>query len=328
MSNLEATIDSTWTRRLRAGAIPADADLVDHLKAVHRAHPGFTESCAWRCRNGRGLNSYEWLAGLAALPTPTRVLDLACGSGVLTELLLQEAPCGSEIVGVDMSPDELALARERVRGRPNEGRRVEVLFREAMAQDMSFLADASVDVVLCHWALTLVSPLEPVLSEVARVLKPGGVFGAIVDGDIAAAPGYGELNDTIYAWAQRACPGYGGVDLGDPRVRSASELVPLMEEFFVGSTVRVESDVVRLKGAPAELADAAIGFFYASYVVPQADRLGMHRAVEDFFTSRGAADGTGEYAMPIRLVRVDTGPQSGLQSASVSRSQAYADSNG
>lgn len=306
MTGSEAMIESPWMRQLRAGARPADADLVEHLKTLHRAHPGFTEACAWRCRNQHGLNSYEWLAGLAALPVRARVLDLACGSGILTELLWQEASAGSEIVGVDMSAEELALARARIRGR-TAGRHVEVQFLEAMAQDLSFLADASVDVVLCHWALTLVSPLEPVLAEVARVLKPSGVFGAIVDGDSADAPGYSELNDTIYAWAQRACPGYGGVDLGDSRVRCASTLVPLMEEFFVDAKVRVESDVVRLKGPPSELADTAIGFFYASYVVHQDDRPDMYRAVERFFANRRTSDGTGEYAMPIRLVRVEKG---------------------
>lgn len=304
MSNSQGTIESTWTRQLRDGARPADADLVEHLKAVHRVNPGFTESCAWRCRNRHGLNSYQWLATLAACPRPNRVLDLACGSGVLTELLWREAVAGSDIVGVDMCPEELALARARMLSpRPND-RHVDVRFQEAMAQDMSFLADASVDVVLCHWALTLVSPLEPVLAEVARILKPGGVFGAIVDGDIATAPGYRELNDTIYSWAQRACPGYGGVDLGDPRVRSAATLIPLMQQFFVDATVTVESDVVRLKGPPAELANEAIGFFYASYVVHQDDRPYLHRAVERFFASRPTSDGAGEYAMPIRLISV------------------------
>ncbi len=306
MNSSEGIIESMWTRQLRTGARPVDADLVDHLKAVHRAYPGFTESCAWRCRNHNGLNSYQWLASLAEWSTPSCVLDLACGSGVLTELLWQEAPSGSEIVGVDMSADELALAHKRMHGPRQDERSVRIRFREAMAQDMSFLADSTVDVVLCHWALTLVSPLEPVLAEVARVLKPGGVFGAIVDGDIASAPGYSELNDTIYAWAQRACPGYGGVDLGDPRVRSAATLVTLMQEFFVDATVTVESDVVRLKGPPAELADAAIGFFYASYVVHQNERPDMYRAVERFFASRRTSDGSGEYAMPIRLVSVKT----------------------
>lgn len=305
MNELDATIESSWTRQVRTGARPDDADLVSHLRAIHQAHPGFTESCAWRCRNRRGHNSYQWLAGLAALLRPIRVLDLACGSGVLTELLRQEAWSGSEIVGVDMSSEELALARARLAGQEPSERQVNVRFQEAMAQDMSFLADRSVDVVLCHWALTLVSPLEPVLSEIARVLKPEGVFGAIIDGDISSAPDYRELNDTIYGWAQRSCPGYGGVDLGDPRVRRASTLVPLLEQFFVGAKVGVESDVVRLQGTPSELAEAAIGFFYASYVVQGEDRLDMHRSVERFFRSRQTEDGIGEYAMPIRLVRVE-----------------------
>src|SRR5215467_9921980 len=38
------------------------------------------------------------------------------------------------------------------------------------------LADASCDVVLSHMALHIITPVEPVLCEVARVLKPGGTF--------------------------------------------------------------------------------------------------------------------------------------------------------
>src|SRR3712207_2138476 len=50
-----------------------------------------------------------WLAG--ALPAPGRVVELGCGSGISTRLL---AEAGHEVVGVDLSADLLAIARERV----------------------------------------------------------------------------------------------------------------------------------------------------------------------------------------------------------------------
>src|SRR5262249_59326426 len=48
-------------------------------------------------------------------------------------------------------------------------------FGEADAGQMP-LPDASCDVVLSHMALHIMTPVEPVLCEVARVLKPGGTF--------------------------------------------------------------------------------------------------------------------------------------------------------
>ena len=50
----------------------------------------------------------------------------------------------------------------------------------AKAQNLEFIGDEEIDVVLCHWALTLMDPVGPVLEEVSRVLKPGGTFAAIV----------------------------------------------------------------------------------------------------------------------------------------------------
>ncbi|WP_371039531.1 class I SAM-dependent methyltransferase, partial [Rhodosalinus sp. FB01] len=97
-------------------------------------------------------------------------------------------PGALRLVGVDMSPDELALARARL----PEGR---ARLIEAQAQRLDALADGAVDVALCHWALTLMDPVAPVLEEVARVLAPGGRFAALVDGPMEAAPGYADVHD-------------------------------------------------------------------------------------------------------------------------------------
>ena len=76
-------VDTRWTQRLRCSERPSELELREHLLAVHRRHAGFTESCARRCRDGSGRNSYEWLAEAIDPNRHQRVLDLACGSGVL-----------------------------------------------------------------------------------------------------------------------------------------------------------------------------------------------------------------------------------------------------
>ncbi len=285
-----------WTQRLQCGEQPSEVDLREHLLAVHRHHTGFTESCAGRCRDASGRSSYEWLAETVDPSRHQKVLDMACGSGVLTALCHQRFGGQIELIGVDMSPDELSLARQRLSDEA-------VQLHCAFAQEMGFIADASIDVVLCHWALTLMNPVEPVLNEVRRVLRPDGVFAAIVDGDMAAAPGYRELHELIYDWVQREYPGYGDVDMGDPRVRTTAALAALAEESFGSAQVHIEPAVVRLHGAPDALAREAAGFFYASFVLSPSAHAEMLSELASLFAAQGL-EGPNHFSMPINRLLV------------------------
>ncbi|MEM0909070.1 MAG: class I SAM-dependent methyltransferase, partial [Pseudomonadota bacterium] len=268
----------------------------DHLVAVHRQHTGFTESCAGRCRDEVGRTSYEWLAELVAegRGAQRRVLDLACGSGPLLALCA-ERDAEAELIGVDMSPHELSLAKARLGPKP-------VALHRTMAQDLSMIGSSSVDTVLCHWALTLMDPLEPVLGEVKRVLRGGGVFAAVVDGPSALAPGYEAVDDAIFSAVSKVAPFYGTVDLGDPRVREASSLESLAQTAFPGAMVSLEPSVMRLTGSPADVAREAMGFFYASFVLPADARAMLFSELETQFAA-DANDATATFSLPVaRLV--------------------------
>jgi ubiquinone/menaquinone biosynthesis C-methylase UbiE len=91
---------------------------------------------------------------------PGVALDAACGTGRFAEFL---AARGHRVIGVDSSPDMLAHARRRV---PDAEFHVGEL-------DQLPLPDDCVDVITCALALEHV-PLDPVLAEFARVLRPGG----------------------------------------------------------------------------------------------------------------------------------------------------------
>lgn len=291
-----------WTDSVARGAAPDGHALRDHLLAVHRDNAGFTESCARRCRDGAGRTSYAWLAE-AVDPARHRVLlDVACGSGPLLELSHDSFPKAMRLIGIDMSPDELALARDRL-----PPGRADLI--EAQAQALDMLPDGSVDVALCHWALTLMDPVAPVLAEIARVLAPGGRFAAIVDGPMDAAPGYAAVHDAIYGHVQAHLPGYGAVDLGDPRVRTASSLSELVAAAFPHAALRVETDVVTMTGPPDTLAAEAAGFFYAAFVLPPAARAHMLMDVAQILRGREAGGGA-TFAMPINRITVDLQPAS------------------
>jgi ubiquinone/menaquinone biosynthesis C-methylase UbiE len=88
-------------------------------------------------------------------------LDAACGTGRHAAHL---ASLGHEVIGVDASPEMLAVARAKI----PEGE-----FHEGELTDLP-LADDSVDLVVCAIALAHVPELAPAFAELARVLRPGG----------------------------------------------------------------------------------------------------------------------------------------------------------
>jgi ubiquinone/menaquinone biosynthesis C-methylase UbiE len=88
-------------------------------------------------------------------------LDAACGTGRVAQYLHAR---GHHVVGIDSSPDMLAVARKRL---PDAD------FREGVLEDLP-LPDASVDVAVTMLALCHVPDLDTVMAQFARVLRPGG----------------------------------------------------------------------------------------------------------------------------------------------------------
>lgn len=117
-------------------------------------------------------------AFLADIPFPehARVLEVGCGTGVLTRVLARWPGIGS-VVGVDPTASFLDRARTLAVDLPN------VTFQEADGRKLPF-DDATFDVVVFDSVLSHVPGPEGVLAEAARVLRPGGCL-AIFDGDYA-----------------------------------------------------------------------------------------------------------------------------------------------
>ncbi|MGW1248492.1 class I SAM-dependent methyltransferase [Streptomyces sp. NPDC002535] len=121
-------------------------------------------------------------AVLSLVPPGARtLLDLACGTGLVTERLTRP---GLRVYGADAAHAMLRVAGGRVPGRAVR----------ADARRLPF-ADASLDAVGAVWLLHLVPFTAEIVAEVARVLRPGGVLIATVDKD--AAHDVGSDIDTI-----------------------------------------------------------------------------------------------------------------------------------
>jgi arsenite methyltransferase len=104
------------------------------------------------------------------------VLDLGCGSGRDCYLLSRLVGPQGRVIGVDMTEEQLAVARKHREWHAKRYGYANVEFRQGYIEDLAAagIADASVDVVVSNCVLNL-SPDKPrVFREIFRVLKPGG----------------------------------------------------------------------------------------------------------------------------------------------------------
>ncbi len=108
----------------------------------------------------------EWFVNMVRSARCERVLDLACGPGIVAEVV---APHVSEIIGVDLTPAMLRLAREKfMQANLANGR-----FEIAAAQALPFM-QGGMDQVLTRLSIHHFSDPLQVLKEVRRILRPRG----------------------------------------------------------------------------------------------------------------------------------------------------------
>ena len=111
----------------------------------------------------------------ASLRPGERVLDAACGTGVVTKLAAERVHPGGAVFGLDPNPAMLAVARATTRSD------VSIDWRQGPAEDLPF-PDESFDTVLCGMGLQFFSDKEAAMREFHRVLVPGGRVAANVPG--------------------------------------------------------------------------------------------------------------------------------------------------
>ena len=105
-------------------------------------------------------------AAAAARDVGGRILEIGVGTG----LSFDDYDAGTEITGIDMSAPMIARARERAAS----GRYPFVKDLTVMDASAMMFPDATFDCVVGQFVITLVEDPERVLSECARVVKPGG----------------------------------------------------------------------------------------------------------------------------------------------------------
>ena len=119
-----------------------------------------------------------------------RVLEIGIGSGLNLALYSDRV---EEVIGIDVSPQLLAMA-ERAAVVQSHRRRLRVQLIEASAESLpSTIADSTVDTVVVTWALCSIPNVEAALAEAHRVLRRNGSLRFVE---------HGRSPDTSVAWWQ------------------------------------------------------------------------------------------------------------------------------
>ncbi len=125
----------------------------------------------------------SWVAPLAqaaGIEAGERVLDVACGSGIVARELESGLAPGVRLVGLDLAPGMIAVAGARANWAE---------WRLGDACALPF-ADASFDRVICQFGLMFFADRVAALAEMRRVLRPGGRFALSAWDSLGCNPGF------------------------------------------------------------------------------------------------------------------------------------------
>ena len=130
----------------------------------------------------------------SANPQPgERVLDLACGTGIVARTVALCLGAKGSVTALDVNPDMLAVARAAALRE-----RFTIEWREGRAEQLPF-SDGTFDLVLCQFGLMFFSDRQAALAEVRRVLANRGRLLLNVWQGLDRHPFYERLHNVIQA---------------------------------------------------------------------------------------------------------------------------------
>ena len=128
----------------------------------------------------------EWaarVADAAQLAPGQKVLDVACGTGVLAREAARRIDPGGVVVGLDCNEGMLSVARRKAPG---------IEWRRGMAESLPF-ADAALDAVVSQFGLMFFEDRRAALREMWRILRPGGRLAVAVWDALDHTAGYAAM---------------------------------------------------------------------------------------------------------------------------------------
>lgn len=282
---------SKFAEKIFRGEKPTDNDWNEHLKEAHKIAPSMTPLSFAPYKTCQGLNSYEILAqALNYIPNRNlSILDLACGDGHLTSYLLPKIGKEGQVLGVDMSMGELEVAI-------NTQLDPRAKFIQATAQSLP-IENSSIDAVLSHMAFMLMLPVEPVVQELYRVLKPNGYFSAIVGGEMKTAGIYSEMLNQVFEFIDKRYPIIKSTKSGDSRVRDKNGVIELFSHGF--RFIEESFFSLQVNTNPQGSWDFIKDMYFIA-LLPQQEKTALKKIFINFSKSKCDPMGNIEFQFPMR----------------------------
>ncbi len=287
--------------RLAKVAPTAPEDITQFFMRVHDAKPGITEYVFGEVRTQEGRSSYELLCEEGEPLAGRTVVDLACGSGLLSTLLASRVGPSGHVVGIDLNHSELALAQARLKSVSN------VRFCMESVQSLS-LPSASADVVLCHMAFMLFNPVAPVVGEIARILKPGGVFAAVV-APIEPPPSlFSEVVGTLTGVLRVEIPHFEQLSWGQPEAKTRTGLQQLFStDLGFLNDLQTTDFEVAVRDTPEQLPERIFPSFYYSELLSEEGAARVKAEWQAMFERQQDSNGLAVFHFPRTLFRIRKG---------------------
>jgi ubiquinone/menaquinone biosynthesis C-methylase UbiE len=159
------------------------------------------------------------IADLEIMPG-SDVLDVACGTGVVTRFAARAAGTTGTVTGVDIAPSMLAVARSQPAARGS----APITYREGSALDLP-LGDRSFDFATCHHGFQFFPDRVAAARDLHRVLRPGGRVAIGCWTGLEKTPVFQAIRDSLHLQVSEEA----GQMMNSPFSVPAAELATLLE---------------------------------------------------------------------------------------------------
>ena len=209
-----------------------------------------------------------------------RVLDIACGTGLVTLRAASAVAPDGKIVGTDISEEMVTTAREISLAVAN------VSYERGEAEKIAF-DDESFDVVLCGLGMMYVPVPQEALSEFRRVLRPGG-------------------RTSIAVWGARSSCGWAEIfPIVDGRVHS--EVCPAFFQLGTGDTLKVVMEAAGFSEVVVDRLSTTLHYTSDDHAILAAFVGGPVAMAYSRFDDHTRTEAHAEYLASIRAFRKDDG---------------------